>query len=272
MQRFNQIASALFDWPMAPFGHDLAAFALVFWPLVMGVLALQAYKLVSDQKAIAAKKRKIGMHLLEIRLFRHDIAQVLKSTGMILYENTLYVGNSLIPMVVLLPPMVVLMAQLVAHYAYAPTPVGAVRLLRLELDPAAGLSPRDVSLDLPEGVALDAPPVRTADGRVFWRLRAEQAGDHALEARVGELALAKGWAVGGEARKVPLTRLRGWEALLYPGESALPADSPVLAFGFDPETRTLAYFPDGESGILLWTLVASFVAGLALKDLFGVTF
>ena len=45
----------------------------------------------------------------------------------------------------------------------------------VRLDPDAGVPAREVSLSLPEGVVLDAPPVHTADHQAFFRLRAEVA-------------------------------------------------------------------------------------------------
>jgi len=271
MQTYNDISSTVFDFLMAPFGHEFAAFDLVLWPVIMGVVALVVYKYVSNQAAIARVKSQISMHLLEIRLFKHDILQVLKSTGTIVLKNALYIGHNLLPMVVMLAPMVALMVQLVAHYAYAPSPPGSVELLRLQLDPDAHVPTSQVDLELPQGVALDAPVVRTADHQVFWRLRAEQAGDHVLAVKVGDARFEKGWAVGGGPRKVPVKRLRSWEALLYPGERALDASDPVVALELTPHTRRLAFFPEGEFGILMWTLVLSLVAGFALKGFFGVT-
>ncbi|HSF03661.1 MAG TPA: hypothetical protein VLA62_11650, partial [Solirubrobacterales bacterium] len=194
---WTRISNATLDPLMAPFGHARPGFDLLLWPLLMGVAALQIYKLVSHQEALARVKSQISMRLLEIRLFSHDIAQVLRSTGAILVKNTSYLGLHLVPMAVMLVPMLVVMSQLVAHYAYAPSPPGSVELLRLVLDPAAEVASREVSLELPPGVALDAPAVGTADGRVFWRLRAEREGDHVLRVRVGGETLEKGWAVGG---------------------------------------------------------------------------
>jgi hypothetical protein len=272
MEAYTRISSAAFDALLAPFGHRFAAFDLLLWPVILGIGALVVYKYASNQKAIARVKSQISMHLLEIRLFSHDILQVLKSTGSILIKNTWYVGQSLLPMAVMIVPMVLVMVQLVSHYAYAPAPPGAVELLRLRLDPAAGLSTRDVSLELPAGVELDAPAVRTADGRVFWRVRAEQEGDHVLTVKVGDRSFEKVWAVGGDARQVPSKRLRGWEALLYPAEPPIPSDAAVLALELDADTRSLGWFPDGELGILMWTLVWSLVAGFALRGVFGVTF
>jgi hypothetical protein len=253
MQAYNDISSAIFDVLMAPFGHGFAGFDLVFWPIVMGIGALQVYKYVSNQSAIARVKRQISMHLLEIRLFKHDIVQVLKSTGTILAKNMLYLGHNLLPLAVMIAPMVALMVQLVAHYAYAPSPPGSVELLRLP------------------GVKLDAPAVRTADGQVFWRLRAEEVGDHVLKIKLDGETFEKGWAVGGDPRKIPLKRLRSWEALLYPGEAAIPSVSPVLSLELDMHIRPLRYFPEGEFGILMWSLILSLVAGFALKSFFGVT-
>jgi len=271
MQTYNDISSAIFDFLLAPFGHEFAVFDLLLWPVIMGIVALQVYKVVSNQSAIARVKTQISMHLLEIRLFRHDIVQVLVSTGTILWKNTLYIAHNLTPMVVLLVPMVAVMVQLVAHYAYEPAQPGSANLLHLQLDPEAAVTPRDVRLKLPAGVKLEAPPVRTADGQVFWRLRAEAAGDHVVQVQVGGETFDKGWAVGGGARKVPAKRLRSWEALLYPGEPAIPADAPILSLELETKTRPLAFFPEGEFGILMWAMVLSLAAGVALKGVFGVT-
>jgi hypothetical protein len=271
MQAFNQISSSVFDVFMAPFGHEPAAFDLLLWPALMGVLAIAVYKAVSNQKALKRVKGQISMRLLEIRLFSHDIGQVLRSTGMILVKNTLYMGNHMLPMAVMLLPFVIIMAQLVANYAYRPAPAGAVELLHVRLDPAAGVASEKVSLELPDGVVLDAPPVKTADHQVFWRLRAEQPGDFVLGVAVGDELYPKGWAVGGEARKVPVKRLRGLEAILYPGEEALPGGGPLLSIELPMHSRSLGPLPTGELGIVLWTLVFSLAAGFAVKGLFGVT-
>ncbi len=271
MVTFNRISNGLFDVVMAPFGHEHAAFDLFVWPALMGVLAIAVYKAVSNQKALARVKSQISMRLLEIRLFSHDILQVLRSTGMILVKNAVYLGNHMLPMVIMLGPFVVILAQLVANYAYDPSPRGAVELLHVQLDPDAGVAARGATLALPDGVALDAPPVATADHQVFWRLRADEPGDHVLRVSVGGEVYEKGWAVGGAARKVPLRRLRGLEAILYPGEPALPGDGPVLAIELGVHPRALGPLPAGELGIVLWTLVLSLAAGFAVKGVFGVT-
>jgi hypothetical protein len=267
----NSISSAFFDVLLAPFGHGPAWFDLLLWPVVGGIVALVVYKYASNQAGIERAKARIRVHLYEIRLFRHDPLVVLGSTGKIVLRNALYLGHNLLPMAVMLVPMLAVLAQLEANYAFDPAPVGSVELLEVKLDPKQGVSPREVRLELPPGVALDAPPVRTADGEAFWRLRAETAGDHVLSLRVGDETLTKTWSVGGEPRKVPVMRTKSWEAFLYPGEAALPRSSAVHTVSLPYPERDLGALPGGELGILATFFGLSLVAGFALKGVFGVT-
>ena len=110
----NAISTALFDPLLAPFGHGPAWFDLLLWPVLAGVLALVAYKYVSNQRGIERAKNRIRAHLYEIRLFRHDPLVVLGSTGKILLRNAVYLGHNLLPMVVVLAPMLAVLTQLEA--------------------------------------------------------------------------------------------------------------------------------------------------------------
>jgi len=272
MQTYNNFANAFFDFILTPFGHhDWFLFDLIVWPFLLGVVGIVPYKYTSNQKGIESIKRQLSMHLLEIRLFRDDIFQVLKSTVLIVVKNPIYIGHNLLPVAIMMVPMLAMMVQLVANYGYEPSKVGSTELLRVVLDPGGPVTSKEVSLTLPSGVKLDAPPVHTADGQVFWRVTAERAGDHVLKIKVGNETLEKVWAVGGESRKVPVRSLRGWEALLYPADPVIPSTSPVQSIELAMHTRSLAYLPDGEFGILMWFLVASMAAGFAMKDFFGVT-
>jgi hypothetical protein len=237
----------------------------------MGVLAMFVYSKVSNQNAIIAVKQQISMHLLEIRLFRDDMMQVVKSTIAIVLKNPLYIGHNLLPVAVMLGPVMIILFQMVAHYGYAPSAVGDVELLRLKLDPTVIESVDEISLKLPAGVSLEAPMVRTADGQVFWRVRADKPGDHVLKIQIGKEVYEKGWAVGGDLRKVPTQRLRNWEVVMYPTEEILPANGPVVSMELAMVTRPLKFFPDGEFGILCWVFALSMLVGIAIKDFFGVT-
>jgi hypothetical protein len=278
MNRFNAITSALFDPLLAPFGEEHAWFDLLFWSVAGGIVALIVYKYVSNQGGIQRAKNAIKVHLLEIRLFKDDIAVVLGATARILLKNALYLGHNILPMLVMIVPMMTILFQLEARYAHDPLPVGSVNLLIVKLDgrqpgvpdTATGLA-EAVHLEIPDGLSLDAPPVRTAEGEVAWRLRAERPGDHVASIHVGDEIVEKRIAVGGPPRKVPVLRTKGLEGLLYPGEPGLPAESRVYSARLSYPERDLGWLPGGEMGVLATFFGLSILSGFALKGLFGVT-
>ena len=81
MQTFNAATSRLFDLILAPFGHRAMWFDLLLWPILAGVVALLIYKAVSNQAGIAADKRRMMVHLLEVVLYRENVLGVLVSTA-----------------------------------------------------------------------------------------------------------------------------------------------------------------------------------------------
>ena len=127
MTAFNAIVSAVFTRILAPFGAGRAWSAwldIVLWSVLGGIVALLVYKRVSNQKGIARAKNDIKVHLLEIRLYNEDILGVFTATLKIVARNALYIGHNLLPMVVMFVPMMAILFQLEAHYAFAPLPVG----------------------------------------------------------------------------------------------------------------------------------------------------
>ena len=275
MGTFNAVFTAVFDVLLAPLGHRLAALDLVAWPTIAGVVALIVYKYASYQQGIARAKTGIQVNLLEVLLYNDQLGVVMRATLGALAQNALYLGYNLGPMLVMFVPMTAILVQIVANYAYAPLPVGSIALFVAELEPRT-VSPKDVTLELPPGVSLDAPPVRTPatltdPNEVAWRLRLDAEGDHVVRVHAGDATESFTLSVGGPPRKVTVLRTKSWEALLYPAESVPAADSPVYALRVDRRDRELPFFPDGEGGILLWFFGSSLLAGLLLKDRFGVT-
>ena len=268
MLLFNRLSSAVFDVVLAPFGHGFAAFDLLVWPALAGIVALLVYKHVSNQAGISRAKNGIMVHLLEVVLYRDDLIGVLVSTAKALGQNMLYLGFNIFPMVVMFLPMTAVLVQIVSNYAYSPVPVGEPVLVEVQMaDKAAAAA---VSLTAPEGVTVEAGPVSSPDGFAAWRVRAP-AGDYSLSLASGSETETKGLAVGGEPRKLPIMRTNTWEAFLYPGEEALSGDSAFETIRIRYPDRDLPLFPNGESGILGWYFVFSLAAGFALKDRFGVT-
>lgn len=271
MYTFNQITSAVFDVLLAPLGHRLAAFDLLLWPVLAGIVALLVYKRVSNQAGITRAKNGIAVHLLEVLLYKDDLVSVLVSTARVLAQNALYVGHNILPMIVMFGPMTIILVQLVANYGYSPLQRGDIEILSVKLDrEITQTATREVKLELPPGLVLDAPPVRTAN-EVVWRVKMGEEGEHVAKITVDGETFDKTVVVGGEPRKIPVLRTKTWEAILYPGEPAMPADAPIEELRMVFPSRALPVLPDGEGGVLLWFFGASLAAGFLLKDKFGVT-
>lgn len=276
MSSFNAIFTAIFDRLLRWFGAASAWIDILFWSILGGIVALLVYKLISNQAGIEKSKNDIKVHLMEIRLFQDDIIGVFSATGKILLKNGIYLGHNILPMVVMFVPMMAILFQLEANYAFDPVKPGTTTLLTLEVDRKVAsnddLDTQDITISAPPGVAVMAGV--PAPNSVAWQLLFEQPGDHVLEIKLGDEVLHKGIAVGGQARKVPYLRTKSWEGYLYPGEDALPDDSAAyevrLETGAYPSTD-LGWMPGGEFGVLLTFFVVSIAAGLALKGVFGVT-
>lgn len=271
MNTFNAITSKLFDLLFGWFGSASAWIDITLWSVGGGIVALLVYKWVSNQKGIEKAKHDIKVHLLEIRLFQDDLLGVVTSTGKILYKNALYIGHNILPMLVMFVPMMAILFQLEAHYALAPIEPGSTvyMTVTLDRDTAPDLSTRDVRLDVPDGVRVLAHV--PAPNEVVFQLAVEAEGDHTLTLHLGDEAVTKRLAVGGDPRKVPYMRTKSWEGYLYPGEEGLPAESACWEVKTPYPSLDLGAMPGGEGGVLMTFFVLSIVAGLALKGVFGVT-
>lgn len=271
MATFNDLTSAILAPLLGWFGPWTAWVDILLWSVIAGVLALVVYKFASNQKGIERTKNDIKVHLLEIRLFQDDILGVVAATAKILVKNVLYIGHQLVPVAIMFVPFMAMVFQLVASYGNEPLPVGTRQVLKVKLDRSiTDVAAREVTLQLPPGVVLDAPPVPVGD-EIAFRLLLEQEGDHEIGIRVGDEVVAKRLAVGGERRRAPVMRSKSWESILYPGEQSLPPSAPVYDARLAYPESDLGWMPGGGLGIMLTFVVVSIVAALALKGVFGVT-
>jgi len=238
----------------------------------MGIVALLVYKWTSNQSGIDRAKDLIKAYLLEIRIYRDDPLTVLGATGRIAIQNAKYLGFNIIPMLVMMLPMLVILIQLESHFAFAPASTDTTGILHVELSPDQPSSDvMNVTLEVPDGIHIDAPPVRTTEGDVFWRLRLDSDGDHVARLTLNGETLTKTISVGGAPRKVSIMRTNQWMGILYPGEAPLTAQSPIQSITFAMPETELGWLPGGELGIVLWFLGISLLVGYAFKDLFGVS-
>jgi hypothetical protein len=279
MSLVNSALRGLFDVILLParFVPELVSLAVI--SLVVGIAMLIVFKRTSNQAAIAATKAKLHAGVFEIRLFNDDLVQILRAQGSVLKHNLRYLGLSSVPLLWMIVPFVLMIAQLHSYYGYRGFTPGDELLLKVELadDWRASLPQVDkgarppVEL-LPTGaITVETPAVWLPSlNEVAWRVQAAEAGDWELGIRIGDETYGKSFRVGdGFARRSPLRHAGGlYDAVLHPSEDPLPA-GPVSAIQVEyPDTGMWAL---GMARWLWIFFVLSMVFAFALKDRFGVT-
>ena len=287
MEPVNAVLRALVSGLLYPFRglHPLVGLTAV--SLVVGIAMLLVFKATSNQAAIAAVKRQIHACLFEIRLFNDDLRAILRAQGELLRHNAVYLKHSFVPLLWMIVPFVLLMAQLQVHYGYEPLAPGEPALVEAVLGegweealPAGAVEDYDgfsrpaVELAAPAGVRIETPGVWAPEIReVSWRVVGERPGDYELELAVGGERYTKSLRVADEPgirRLSPIRPERSFlRQLLYPAEPPLPA-GPV-------ESIAVAY-PEAEVWFLGWHthwlivfFILSIVFAFALRNRLGVS-
>lgn len=248
MSFLNAILRRLFDAALSPFSelHPLVGIALI--SLVFGVVMLLVFKATSNQEKLAAVKRKIHAGLFEIRLFNDDLRAILRAQGDIVRHNLTYLRLSAVPLLWMIVPLVLMVAQLQFHYGYQGLAPGQQALLKVELKEDAPVDVRPAfSLAAPAGLKVEAGPVwAPALRELSWRISGVEEGDYELTLSGGGEDLTKSVRVSGAVVRRSPSRLEPgfFNQLLYPAEDPLPASTPIRAI-------TLTY-PAGNAGFEGW--------------------
>ena len=125
----------------------------------------------------------------------------------------------------LLLPFILVMAQLAAWYAWRPLRPGETAVLTASRTSPETRQPGAPVLEAPEGLAVDAGPVRVPRlGEVSWRVRGVHPGAYHVRLTDSDSAVSKEVVVADDLRPVSPRRVarRPLAALLYPREPVLP--------------------------------------------------
>jgi len=269
---FNSLAW-IFDGLMKGLSwiHPLAGITGVC--ALTAVLVLIIYKYLSNQAAIRTTKARIKADFLAITLYKDSVRVLFSSAGSILWTNLKYVGLNGVPLLFMILPVSILMANLEAWHGNRPLRPGEKALVKVRFDPSLDLLKPDIQLRVPEGLHLAPRPVRMpAEHEIDWRVEAKKPGSYQLKLQVGLREIEKSLAAGAGTRRLSVMRHRGglWEWFLYSGEPAIPGNSPV-------ESISVSY-PSGQLDVGGWKMhwmwyyfVVTLVLALALKGVFRVT-
>lgn len=287
MSFVNAGLRAVFDLLLAPFAALPPILPVAIVALVSGAFALLVYRWTSDQEALAAVKKRLFAHLLEVRLLGDDLRAVLAAQLRLLRENLTYLRLNLVPLLWMIVPFMLLIAQLQFHYGYEGLEVGDRTLLTVDFvapgsEPGADgeAAPRPaVDLVAPAGVSVETPGVWVPSlSQVVWRLRVDQPGHHELLVRAGGDEFTKSlFAVAPEGGsrwvRVSPTRRRAaiLDQLLYPAEPPLPGQGPIERVDVQYQGAAVSFFGLFDIHWLIAFLILSLAFAFALRNRFGVT-
>jgi uncharacterized membrane protein (DUF106 family) len=246
--------------------------------LAVAVGMLLVFRFASDQEKLAAVKSRIHACIFEIRLFNDDLRAIMRAQMEILRHNLTYLRLTIKPMLWMMVPIVLLIAQLQFHYGYSGLAPGDSAVVSLTFKEESftvgtGGDKPDVRLVAPPGIAVETPAVWIPSlKKLAWRIGAERPGAYKLELEVDGQIYAKSVLVSDVVeRRSPIRLEPGFfNQLLYPAEDPLPKDSPVGAI----ELGYKDYEIDVFSWRLHWLIVffiLSVVFAFSLKGFFGVT-
>jgi uncharacterized membrane protein (DUF106 family) len=278
MSFINSVLRSLFDGILYPLRVLPPIVGVALMSLATAVGMLLVFRFASDQDKLMAVKSRIHACIFEIRLFNDNLRAIMRAQMEILRHNLTYLRLTIKPMLWMMVPIVLLIAQLQFHYGYsgfAPGDSAVVSLTFKEGSSVVGSGggKPDVRLVAPPGITVETPAVWIPSLRkLAWRIGAERSGAYELELESDGRIYTKSVLVSDVVeRRSPIRMEPGFlNQLLYPAEDPLPKDSPV-------EAIELGY-PDNEIDLFGWRLhwlivffILSMVFAFSLKSFFGVT-
>lgn len=271
MSVINAALRPLFVILMWPFRELPPILPVALVSLLLGVIALYVYKYTSNQEALANIKRRIAASFFEIRLFNDDVLAILRAQADLLLSNLRYMGLNLIPLLVMIVPFTLVMAQLQFHLGYEALEPGKPMIVTLGLDNESAVPP-EAALEAPAGVSVETQPVWAQPlSEVSWRIRAAEPGQYTLHLRIGDTVLDKSLEVGPGVRlRSPERRVASFvNELLYPAEEPIPKTAGVKVIRIAYPEADVALGPLSAHWLVL-VVVLSVVFAFLLKDRLGV--
>lgn len=257
----NRFFTGFFDLILAPFGALSPIWGLVFISFISGILLIYIYGLVSNQRAIRAVKRKIHANLLEVILYRHDLALCLKAQGRMLLGGAHYFLLAVPPLIILIIPCLFILSQLNLRYETRPLKLKEPLIVKAAVTDDAGLM--NVTIGEMRGLDITEPVRIQEKNEVAWRIRPSEMSDYKISVKTDRGTLESPVFVGAYRGPIFANNFSAWYMnLLYPSRQT----EDLKRLGF---SAFLMDYPKEEHALfgirLHWILIffiVSLVSGL----------
>jgi hypothetical protein len=261
VELFNSLVTALFDALLYPLNFLGASWSVVLISIIAGIALLAVYGKVSNQQAIKKVKKSIAAGIYESVLFRNDLKISLKAQGKMFLGGLKYFGLAIPPILILMIPCLIILAQLNLRYGVRPLNVGESTIISVQVSDDSALF--SAELKTPEGVT-STPPLRDLDNHtVSWRIDAKSAITDKVTIQIGDQSVSQDIFVGATSIKIPTeTSTSPWWQFLYPG-STIPEQAKGLIKGISVSYPEQILSVMGiKSNWLIIFLIISILAGI----------
>ena len=261
----NFLANVLAKFLFAPIAVLPGWLSITVISAIVGVLLLVIFKYTSNQTAIGRVRSDIKADMLIFKLFKDSLAVTLSAQGRVFKGAFLLLFHAIVPMLVMIIPVSLVLAQMGSWYQFRPLQTGEHALVTLALNDNPDSDWPNVSIQPSSTVVVETGPVRIFSKReINWEIKACENGDHNIVFLIDGQKVEKSVAIGeGFMRLSPMRPGRKCsDILLYPLEKPFAPYSPVQSISIDYPNR-----PSRISGTDWW-IAYFFVASMALAFLF----
>jgi hypothetical protein len=259
------------DLLMTPFATMNPWVGLAVLSFLISVLAMAVYKVCSNPAAIARARNRAVARVLELRLFKDDLAGIFGAFGRILGATGGYVGRSLVPLAVLIVPVSLFLVQMAAWFEFKPLNIGETTIVAVSLPDGDDTMSDDVVVSASPGFAPATEVLRIpSEQRIVQKFRVLDAGEHFLDVSARGSDIRMEVITGSGLGRINASQVQHG-ALLSPGASYLPEDTALSAVEVQYPPRELTVAGVAINWILA-SLVLALAFGLLLKPVFRVEF
>ena len=234
---------------------------------VTGVVLLIIFKYTSNQRAIGRVRDDIKANMLALKLFKDSIAVTLQAQGRVFRGAFLLLIHAVRPMLVMIVPVSLLLAQMGLWYQSRPLLPGEEALVTVKLNSNIETPwPIDfASIEPTPAVEVTIESVGVlSKHEIIWKIRAVEGGSHRIVFKVDEQQFEKELAIGDGFMRVSAER-PGWywsDILLHPLERPFGPDSVIQSVSINYPDRLSRTSGTG------WWLIYFFVASMVFAFIF----
>jgi len=232
---------------------------------VMGVIMLVLWKYTSNQDAIGRVKDSIKANMLALKLFKDSISVTLQAQGRAFKGAGSLLYYAIRPLLVVIVPICLIMAQMALWYQARPLLPGEEALVVMQLNGNIESAWPDVSIASMPAADVTIDQTRDySERQIYWKIKARQNGLNNIVFLVAGQQVEKELAIGEGFMRVSLER-PGWhwfDILENPSEKPFEPDSVVQSISIEYPDRLSRTSGTG------WWLIYFFAASMVFAFIF----